>query len=32
MVFIYGAYVVYVKANIHCITNEFETNRYMGIF
>ena len=32
MVSIYGAYIVHVKANVHCATENCETNRYIGIF
>ena len=32
MVSIYGAYIVHVKANEHCATENCETNRYVGIF
>ena len=32
MVSIYGTYIVHVKANVHCTTENCETNRYIGVF
>ena len=32
MVSIYGAYIVHVKANVHCSTENCEINRYIGVF